>query len=124
MAELIALADCAIELLYVRSVLAFIGYEITGPVSVETDNKGAYDLCHRFTSAQHTRHIDRKLFKMRELRGARMVDVKFVPTDDNSADMFTKILNRQPFETREKHRNVALALPANLATCWVARVLR
>ena len=32
--------------------------------SVFTDNKAAYDLCHRFTSAQNTKHIDRKLYKM------------------------------------------------------------
>ena len=55
-AELVALADCAIELIYVMSLLSFIGFEWNEPVSVETDNKGAYDLCHRFTSAQHSRH--------------------------------------------------------------------
>ena len=55
-AELVALADCAIELIYVMSLLSFIGFEWNEPVYVETDNKGAYDLCHRFTSAQHSRH--------------------------------------------------------------------
>ena len=68
-AELVALADCAIELIYMMSLLAFIGYTCATDVLVETDNKGAYDLCHRFSSVQHSRHIDRKLFKMRELRG-------------------------------------------------------
>ena len=38
---------------------------------------------------------------MRELRGAGRVTVKYVPTGDNTADLFTKVLNRQPFE---KHR--------------------
>ena len=56
---------------------------------------------HRYTSAQHSRHIDRKLYKMRELRGAGVVTVKYVPTADNTADLFTKVLSRQPFE---KHR--------------------
>ena len=42
-------------------------------VCVETDNKGAHDLCHRFSSAQHTRHIDRKLFKLRELTARRRI---------------------------------------------------
>jgi len=100
-AELVALADCAIELIYVLALLNFLGYEAPKQVVVETDNKGAYDLCHRYTSAQHSRHIDRKLFKMRELRGAGTVAVKYVPTDENTADLFTKILSRQPFE---KHR--------------------
>ena len=106
-AELVALADCAIELLYIKTLLEFIGFEITGAILVETDSKGAHDLCHRFTSAQHTRHIDRKLFKMRELRGARLVEVKHLGTDENSADMFTKVLTRQPFE---KHRKYVMNL--------------
>ena len=41
------------------------------------------------------------MFKMRELRGAGVVIVRWVPTDDNTADLFTKLLSRQPFE---RHR--------------------
>ena len=56
---------------------------IDGAVEVETGNKGAYDLCHRYTASQHSRHIDRTMYKMRELRGAGIVTVKYVPTDEN-----------------------------------------
>ena len=49
----------------------------------------------------------RKLYKMRELRGAGIVTVKYVPTDDNTADLFTKVLTRQPFE---KHRRRVMNL--------------
>ena len=110
-AELVALADCAIELIYMMSLLGFIGFVVKTPIVVETDNKGAYDLCHRYTSAQHTRHIDRKLFKMRELRGAEMVSVRHIPDPENTADMFTKILSRQPFE---KHRKTTMNTAANI----------
>ena len=108
--ELIALADCAIELIYIMQLLKFIGYECDDEVCVETDNKGAHDLCHRFSSAQHTRHIDRKLFKLREMRGAGLVTVKYLGTEENTADIFTKILDRQPFE---KHRKTVLNTAAN-----------
>ena len=108
-AELVALADCAIELIYMKNLLEFVGYEWDEPIQVETDNKGAYDLCHRFTSAQHSHHIDRKMFKMRELNAAGVVKVKFVATEENTADLFTKILHRQPFE---KHRSTVMNLPA------------
>ena len=40
---------------------------------------------------------------MRELRGAGEVIVKYIPTDENTSDIFTKVLSRQPFE---KHRKV------------------
>ena len=74
-------------------------------MQVYTDNKGAHDLCHRFSSAQNSRHVDRKMFKMRELRGAGVVQVNYVPTAENPADLFTKILGRQVFE---KHRGTVL----------------
>ena len=96
-AELIALADCAIELLYVRALLEFLGHELPAAIEVYTDNTGAYDLCHRFSSAQNSRHIERKMFKMRELRGAGVVQVCMVHGDSNPADLFTKILPPQTF---------------------------
>ena len=66
--------------------------------------------CHRYSSAQHSRHIDRKLFKMRELRGAGRVTIKHIPGEENPADLFTKILSRQPFE---KHRKFVLNTPGD-----------
>ena len=39
---------------------------------------------------------------MRELRGAGVVTVDHVPTDKNPADIFTKVLKRQPFEQHRK----------------------
>ena len=76
-------------------------------------------MCHRYTSAQNSRHVDRKLFKMRELRGAGEVTVDYVPTDDNPADLFTKILSRQPFE---KHRKTVLNLPGDTCMEYGTRV--
>lgn len=48
-----------------------------------------------------------KLFKMRELRGAGECEVRHIPTEVNSADIFTKILSRQLFE---RHRRRVLNL--------------
>ena len=59
------------------------------------------------TSEQHSRDIDRKLVKMREMRGTGQVCVRYVPTNDNTSDVFTKVLSRQLFE---KHRRTVLNL--------------
>ena len=109
-AELNALAECAIELIHVSAMLTHIGHRQESAIECFTDNKAAYDLCHRFTSAQNSRHIDRKMFKMRELRGAGAVNVKLIPTDDNEADLYTKILKRVTFE---KFRKAVLNLPGD-----------
>ena len=105
-----ALADLAIELIHIIGVVEFLGHEVPDAVEVCTDSKAAYDLCHRFTSAQNSRHVDRKLFKMRELRGAGTVVVRHIPGETNPADLFTKILSRQTFE---KHRKVIMNLPGD-----------
>ena len=75
------------------------------PVEVKTDNKGAYDLCHREGPGTNTRHVERKYFKMRELRGAGLVRVSLIPTETNEADIFTKPLDRVPFE---RHRDTIM----------------
>ena len=75
-----------------------VGYVHDGPIVAETDTKGAYDLCHRYASAQHSRHTKRKLYKMRDLRGAGVVEVRYLKTEENTADIYTKVLSRQPFE--------------------------
>ena len=56
---------------------------------------------------------------MRELRGAGRVVVRHVPGESNPADLFTKILTRQPFE---KHRKVVLNLPGDTGVEHARRV--
>ena len=94
---------------FIIGVTSFLGYEDDAPVNVYTDNKAAHDLCNRFTTAQNSRHVDRKMFKMRELRGAGVVQVRHIPTEQNPADLFTKVLGRQLFE---KHRATVLGMGA------------
>ncbi|KAL1518494.1 hypothetical protein AB1Y20_002785 [Prymnesium parvum] len=94
----IALSNCC---LCARCCKLELGVEFDEPIEVCTDNKGAFDLCHRYTSAQNSRHIDRKLFKMRELRGAGDVTVRHIPTDLNPADLFTKLESVAQSEVRE-----------------------
>ena len=109
-AELYALAELAIELIYLIHVCKFIGLAIEGAVNVYTDSKSAHDLCHRFTMAQNSKHIDRRMYKMRELRGSGLIDVHHISGDINPADLYTKILTRQPFE---KHRKMVMNLPGD-----------
>ena len=129
-AELMALATAALEVLFLIKILTSSGYDFEGedeaelqtknpeahalvynhgPVEVCTDSKSAFDLCHREGAGQFSRHVERKHFKMREVRAAGKVNLTLIPTAENSADMFTKILDRIPFE---KHRAVVMNLQA------------
>ena len=44
---------------------------------------------------------DRKLFKMREMRGAGQVQVRYVPTNDNTSDIFTSKIDLRSSALRE-----------------------
>jgi hypothetical protein len=105
--------------LHIIEVVRHLGHDVEEPIEVCTDSKAAFDLCHRFTSSAHSRHVDRKLFKMRELRGAGKATVKHIPGDSNPADLFTKILTRQPFE---KHRKFVLNVPGDTGVEHARRV--
>ena len=69
-----------------------------GPIEIGVDNSGAYSLCMRSTNGKNSRHVDRKVYKMRELRAAGMVTLVHVPTKDMSADVLTKPLDDETFK--------------------------
>ena len=59
------------------------------------------------------RHIDRKMFKMRELRGAGVVTVRHIPGEQNPrGPVHQDSLSGQAFE---KHRKFVLNLPGGAA---------
>lgn len=103
-AELMALATAALELLFFLGVLRALGADLPEgmPIMVHTDNSGAYDLCHRISAGQNSRHVDRKMYKMRELRGSGVVILNKIDGEKNPADFFTKPLTRQPFDRYRK----------------------
>ena len=131
-AELMALADAALELAYVQTVLTHVGHEFAdeaptvetsdpkahklihrtikhGPTVVETDSKAAHDSCHKATIPQGARHVQRKALKMREFHHLRRATVALIKTDENAADLFTKALDNQTFH---RHRATIMNLAA------------
>ena len=105
-----ALAALALEMLFFQGVLEALGETIDEPMVVYTDNQAAYDLCHRFSAGQHSRHVDRKMYKMRELRAEGKVDVRKIDGTKNPADMFTKPLARAELH---EHRATVMNLAAS-----------
>lgn len=120
-AELMALSSLALDMLYVQRVLAHLGVTFEEPgmldtqdpealslinrvdhhwagiPSVETDSKSAYDLCHKNCAGASTRHVERRVFKMRELNMTKKVKLGLVPTHMMYADILTKVLDLQAF---------------------------
>ena len=74
-------------------MLEHVGYRREGPIAAGTDNKGAFDLCHRNSAGDSTRHVKRREFKMRELVARQQVKLSLVRTAEMHADFLTKVLD-------------------------------
>ena len=69
-----------------------------GPATLLVDNTGAQSILSNRTNSGHARHIERRHLYLRELRERKVVDLKFVPTEKNLADLLTKPLDAPRFE--------------------------
>ena len=88
----------ATEIIFMRSLLSEMGYDMSEPTILWVDNMGAVEITKRRESLARSRHIERRYLKMQEWVAEGKIKVKYIKTDDNRADMFTKPLDRATFE--------------------------
>ena len=97
-AELIAASDAALEILYLRGLLAEMGFRQESPTVLYVDNSGAVELSRDLKSCQRSRHVERRYLKIRELVAAGVIEVRAINTKDNPADLFRKsTLDKETF---------------------------
>eukprot|EP00903_Cladosiphon_okamuranus_P011970 g11242.t1 len=91
------------EALFVRGVLSFIAPETSGAkITVREDNEGALRLIENPFSSARTKHIDVRFHFIRELFKSGKITAKFVPTNEQHADMLTKVLSQGKLEYHRK----------------------
>ena len=96
-AEIMAASEAAKEALYLRNFLIELGVATNAPVDLATDNTAARDLSYNPEHHQRVKHIERRHFFVRECVENMQLNVPFVRTAENWADMFTKALNVRIF---------------------------
>jgi hypothetical protein len=79
-------------MLFVMRVLESIGLQVKKPMILKVDNKGAMDLANNWSVGGRTRHVDTRQYFLRELKEEGVVNVEWIPTAENSSDLFTKNL--------------------------------
>ena len=92
-----AASNAATEIVYQRGLLREMGVSLTTPTVLYVDNTSALALVKNSRSCVRTRHIERRFLKIRELIDTGHIEVKYVNTNDNTADMLTKALPRADF---------------------------
>ncbi|CAB1115659.1 unnamed protein product [Ectocarpus sp. CCAP 1310/34] len=97
------------EELFVRGVLSFIAPETSGAtIRVREDNEGALALVQNPFSSARSKHIDGRFHFIRELFKAGKITADYVSTEEQHADMLTKVLGRGKLEY---HRKALMKLP-------------
>ena len=95
-AEYIAAAECCKELLYLKTLLEeILNNEIK--IELNIDNQSAIALIKNRILNKRSKHIDVKFRFVHELVRDEVIKLKYCPTNDQLADIFTKPLNSVKF---------------------------
>jgi hypothetical protein len=101
-AECIALSEIAREALQLRKLRPLIGLP-NCPVNVWCANTGTLALADHDTSHRRSKHIALRFHSVRERVAREDVTLHYVPSEENTADLFTKSLGKSGLDyLREK----------------------
>ena len=77
------------------------------PTILEVNNKGAKDLTHNWSVGGQTHHVNVREWFLRDLKEEGVLEARWISGDENSANLFTKILADPFFEkhARRHHSN-------------------
>ena len=97
-AEYVAQTHTAKEGIWLRSFIKEIRGEQKS-LTISCDNQGAIALAKDNKFHAQTKHIDLQYHFIREAVEDGKIQIKYVPTDENMSDIFTKALPRPKFES-------------------------
>ncbi|GJX22521.1 ribonuclease H-like domain-containing protein [Tanacetum coccineum] len=95
-AEYIALSGCCAQILWMRSQLTDYGFKFN-KIPLYYDNKSAIALCCNNVQYSRSKHIDVRYHFIKEQVENGVVELYFVRTEYQLADIFTKALPRKRF---------------------------
>jgi len=97
-AEYVAISEAVRELRFVYQVMKSLKIEVKLPIRLNVDNLGAIFLAKNKNASERTKHVDARHHYVRELIENNFLEVVFVPSEENIADIFTKNLDVKGFE--------------------------
>lgn len=98
-AEFMAICDGAKEAIWLRQLLKDIGYEQTAATTLMIDNLSAIRLVQNPELHHRTKHIDIRLFFVRDVYQDDTINLKHVESANQLADAFTKPLATAAFQS-------------------------
>ena len=98
-AEYVALSSITQEAVWVRRLLSDIEAMLTGPTVIMEDNQGTLVIANNPIAHSRTKHTDIRYHFVREAVLNKTVELRYCPSEYMIADILTKPLPRERFET-------------------------
>jgi hypothetical protein len=96
-AEYMVSSDCSRQVSWIRNIFLELGMHLA-PIPVYIDNQGSIFIGSNPVQKIRTKHIDIKYHYVHECIAVKKIELYFVSTEDNTADIFTKNLGCLKFE--------------------------
>ena len=101
-AEYMALSEVVKEQKFIVQLLQTMSIEVELPITVHVDNVGAIWLSNNRTTSDRTKHIDIRASFVKEYQEDGKIIIKFVKSEENEADIFTKNTTNVIFSHHQK----------------------
>ena len=89
----LASQDCV----YLLSLVKNLGLDLDGPILLQGDNHGAIKLAQNPITHSRSKHIDIRHHFVRDLVEREVIQLQYIPMDQNNGDILTKALGRPKF---------------------------
>ena len=97
-AEYMAFASATREALWLRTIFSELNLDTPLPTHINVDNLGTISFAENSGYHARSKHIDIRHHFIRENIASNKVSVSYIPTDENTADIFTKGLDKSKHE--------------------------
>jgi len=96
-AEYISLFSTGKQAVWIRNTFEAVGIQLQAPLHVWCDNQAAIAVANREGTHEAKKHIDIKYHYIQQLIEKQLIEVNYIPTENNPADILTKCLTGRIF---------------------------
>ncbi|CAH9054752.1 unnamed protein product [Cuscuta europaea] len=97
-AEYVAAAGAACQAIWLKRILEDMGELQSSATQIFCDNKSAIAMAKNPIQHNRTKHIDIKYHFLRDVQAKGHIEMKYCPTEEQLADIFTNALPRDRFQ--------------------------
>jgi hypothetical protein len=104
-AEYIAAGHCCVQLLWMRQTLKDYGYKLS-KVPLLCDHESAIRMADNPVEHSRTKHIDIRYHFLRDHQQRGNIEIAYVNTKNQLADIFTRTLDEKTFSKLRNELNI------------------